>query len=343
MADTERLGRHRQAQPEEATPGRWTGRRLAAIITAMCVSAAAAFGVYDVWFSTGGGSGSGAGLPTTSASYVGFYSHGVPDSFTGIKAFTASTGIKPGVLVYYSGWMEPFQVRFARTVASEGAVPLVQINPTGIDLTKITDGHYDSYLRAYAQAVRNYGHPVIVSFGHEMNGSWYSWGYTHTSPATFVAAWRHIVSLFRTLGAANVTWMWTVNTTTQGQPGAGTGQAQTNVPSPGPWWPGSSYVDWVGIDGYYTSPSSMFASIFGPTITQVRAITRKPLIIAETAATAAADQPEKISDIFAGVRLYSLLGFIWFNSVHDLDWRVQGAASAAAFRRGAATFNLAKQ
>jgi hypothetical protein len=100
-------------------------------------------------------------------------------------------------------------------------------------------------------------------------------------------------------------------------------------------------VTWVGIDGYYTSSSEMFASVFGPTITQVRAVTRKPVIISETAATAAANQPQKISDIFAGVRLYGLLGFIWFNSVHDLDWRVTGAASVAAFRRGAATFDQA--
>ena len=29
--------------------------------------------------------------------------------------------------------------------------------------------------------------------------------------ATFVAAWRHIVTLFRAEGADNVTWLWTVN------------------------------------------------------------------------------------------------------------------------------------
>ena len=304
--------------------GRW---RIAAIITALCVAAAASFGVYDLWFAGPADGARSDTLPTTPASYIGFYSHGVPGSLAGVKAFTATTGIKPGLLVYYSGWLEPFQLTFARTATDEGAVPLVQINPTGINLGEIADGHYDSYLRAYTQAVRNYGHPVIISFGHEMNGSWYSWGYTHTSPATFVAAWRHIVTLFRTAGARNVTWMWTVNTTTQGQPGVGGKQAQTAVPSPRPWWPGDSYVTWVGIDGYYTSPSSMFASIFGPTVTQVRELTTKPVIIAETAATATAGQPAKISDIFAGIHLYGMLGFIWFNSVHDLDWRVGLAAS----------------
>ena len=32
------------------------------------------------------------------------------------------------------------------------------------------------------------------------------------------------------------------------------------------WWPGSSYVNWVGIDGYYYSPSDTFTKVFGGTI-----------------------------------------------------------------------------
>ena len=113
------------------------------------------------------------------------------------RRLPTATGVKPNVVVYYSGWMEPFQAGFATTVAHDGAVPLVQINPTGISVAAIAAGQYDTYLNAYAKAVRAYHHPVILSFGHEMNGHWYSWGYTHTSPTVFVAAWRHIVTLFR--------------------------------------------------------------------------------------------------------------------------------------------------
>jgi hypothetical protein len=69
-------------------------------------------------------------------------------------------------------------------------------------------GAADSYLRSYAAAVAAFGFPVILSFGHEMNGNWYSWGDGHTAPATFVAAWRHIVQVFRAEKAANVTWLW---------------------------------------------------------------------------------------------------------------------------------------
>ena len=119
---------------------------------------------------------------------------GVPISYAPVKAFTMATGVRPSVVVYYSGWHEPFQVGFARTAANEGAVPLVQMNPTRTNVAAIAAGRYDGYLSTYAKAVRSYHRPVILSFGHEMNGYWYSWGYTHTSPAVFVAAWRHIVN-----------------------------------------------------------------------------------------------------------------------------------------------------
>jgi mannan endo-1,4-beta-mannosidase len=264
-------------------------------------------------------------LPTTPGSYTGLYAEGAPLTFAGVKAFTKATGVRPDVVTYYSGWREPFKTSFANAAASDGAVPLVQMDPAGVSIAAIASGRYDSYLSAYAEAVRAYRHPVILSFGHEMNGYWYSWGYQHTSPAVFVAAWRHIVTLFRTRGTRNVTWMWTINTI----------HSRGDVPSPGPWWPGSSYVTWVGIDGYYYNSSMMFASLFGPTISVVRALTGKPILIAETAVAPVAGQPDKIADLFAGIRLYGLLGFVWFNSDHVEDWRLSSPVSIAAFRRDA--------
>ena len=263
-------------------------------------------------------------LPVKPDSYVGVYQSGAPHSYAGVTSFAAKTGIKPRLVVYYSGWFEPFQTGFAKTVAEHGAVPLVQINPTGINLAAIASGHYDAYLTSYAEAVRAYRYPVILGFGHEMNGSWYSWGYRHSSPATFVAAWRHIVTLFRELGARNVTWMWTVNIVHAGH----------SIAHPASWWPGSKYVTWVGLDGYYYKPSWKFAPLFGPTIAAIRQFTQAPMLIAETSVSPTTNQPAKIADLFAGVHLYGLLGFVWFNSVHIVDWRLHNAAAIAAFRRG---------
>lgn len=268
-------------------------------------------------------------LPTAPGSYIGLYTHGSPASYAGVKAFTMATGVTPSVVVYYSGWLEPFQVRFATTVAHDGAIPLVQIDPTSTSVAAIAGGQYDSYLSAYAKVVRAYHRPVILSFGHEMNGHWYSWGYTHTSPTVFVAAWRHIVTLFRALGAQNVTWLWTINTIHE----------TTGVPSPRPWWPGNSYVNWVGIDGYFTNSSSVFPSVFGPTIVYARALTHDPILISETSATPVTSQPAKIADLFAGIHLYGLLGFVWFDSSEGVDWRLRTPAAIAAFRQGASTLN----
>jgi Glycosyl hydrolase family 26 len=271
-------------------------------------------------------------LPTTPQSYLGVYVNGVPASYNGIRAFMNATGARPDVVMYYSGWYVPFPVRFARITANNGAVPLVQMDPAGISLAGIASGRYDAYLSAYAEAVRAYSHPVIMSFGHEMNGPWYQWGYTHTSATKFVAAWRHIVTLFRVLGAMNVTWLWTVNVINNTQDG--------RIPPPGPWWPGSSYVNWVGIDGYYLDSSWQFDSLFGPTIAQVRALTKDPILIAETGATPEADQPAKIADMFAGIHLYGLLGFVYFDATNyqGLDFGLSGPGAVAAFRKGASTF-----
>ncbi len=273
-----------------------------------------------------------SGLPATPGSYLGVYSPTAPSSYAGVTSFTSATGVRPRLVVYYSGWPEPFKTDFATAAAKHGAVPMVQIDPTDVSLTAIASGQYDRYLDAYATAVRSYHHPVILSFGHEMNAPWYSWGYQHTSPAAFVAAWRHIVALFRRLGAGNVTWLWTVNVI-QSQDG--------RTLRPAAWWPGSSYVTWVGVDGYYLKPSWQFTAIFGPTIVALRELTRDPILIAETSATHAAGQQDKVTNLFAGVHAYGLLGFVWFNAVTSHDYRIADPGAIAAFRREARAFGRA--
>jgi mannan endo-1,4-beta-mannosidase len=272
-------------------------------------------------------------LPPASGSYLGVYTKGVPASYEPVTAFTNVTGAKPNVVMYYSGWFVPFPERFATNVAKNGAVPLVQMNPDNTNLAKIASGRYDGYLSSYAEAVRAYRHPVIVSFGHEMNGNWSSWGYHHVSPKVFVAAWRHIVDVFRALDAKNVTWLWTVNIINDSRSG--------KVTNPREWWPGNSYVTWVGIDGYYLKPNWQFAPLFGPTIGAVRALTSAPILIAETGAVPAAGQPAKITDLFNGIRSYGLLGFVWFDTTNSVgeSFGISGPAAIAAFRQGASTYH----
>jgi mannan endo-1,4-beta-mannosidase len=275
-------------------------------------------------------------LPAHPASYLGAYAKGVPASYGPIQSFASATGVRPNIALYYSGWYEKFRSAFATRAKENGAVPFIQIEPRGIQLAAIADGLYNAYLQAFATEVADYGasthQGVIIGFGHEMNGYWYPWGRGHVRPAVFVAAWRHIVTVFRQQGADNVTWLWTVNII---DPARG-------IPSPAAWWPGDSYVTWVGIDGYYLKPSWTFASLFGPTIKAVRALTLDPILISETGVGTTSGQPGKVSDLFTGTRAYGLLGFVWFDARGTQDWRLSGPASLAAFRQGAKTYrNLA--
>lgn len=272
-------------------------------------------------------------LPAHAAAYLGAFAKGVPDSYAPMKSFAKATGAHPNVALYYSGWYEKFQSSFAAQAKGNGAVPFIQINPIGIQFSAIVRGVYDEYLETIATDIASYGastgQGVIIGFGHEMNGSWFPWGYGHLAPALFVAAWRHIVDVFRQQGAYDVTWLWTVNII----------DLRNRIPSPGPWWPGSSYVTWVGIDGYYLKPSWTFASLFGPTIKAVQALTHDPILISETGASPAVGQAAKVADLFAGVHSYGLLGFVWFDANGKQDWSLSSPAAAAAFRQGAKTFD----
>jgi mannan endo-1,4-beta-mannosidase len=272
-------------------------------------------------------------LPASAGSYLGVYTKGLPASYDGISSFKQSTGTTPDLVMYYSGWYVPFPATFAGTVAVHGAAPLIQMDPDKISISKIASGGSDAYLSQYAEAVKAYKHPVILSFGHEMNGTWSSWGYTKTPAATFVAAWKHIVTEFRALGATNVTWLWTANIINNTKSG--------KIPNPRPWWPGPAYVNWVGLDGYYLKSGWQFAPLFGPTINAVRQFTSAPILIAETGAQTTADQPAKVADLFAGVKKYGLLGLVYFdtaNSAHQ-EFGLSSQAAIDAFRKGAGPYH----
>jgi mannan endo-1,4-beta-mannosidase len=333
----------RRTAPPERPPGRSElrhgrrsqrrrHRRLLTVGLSVVAALAIAAGVAAYNRSSDQGGPLPVHLPAATGSYLGVYTKNLPDSYAGVSAFKTTTGITPDIVMYYSGWYVPFPTTFANTVASKGAAPLVQMDPDGIDISKIASGHYDGYLSAYAEAVRAYRHPVILSFGHEMNGDWYSWGYQHTSPAAFVAAWRHVVTLFRALGTTNVTWLWTVNVINDTQKGT--------IPRPNAWWPGSSYVNWVGVDGYYLKPNWQFAPLFGPTIGDIRTFTSDPILIAETGAEPVAGQSAKLADLFAGIKAYGLLGFVYFNTTNSLGQAFGLSSSAAidAYRKGASTY-----
>ncbi|HTX85358.1 MAG TPA: glycosyl hydrolase [Streptosporangiaceae bacterium] len=269
-------------------------------------------------------------VPVPASPLVGVFEPGAPGSWSQITQFTSATGVRPRIVVYYSPWNDPFSTSFARTAWDHDAYVLVQIQPGGVSIASIAAGDSDTYLRSYAGAVVAFGHPVILSFGHEMNGTWYSWGAGHTSPATFVAAWRHVVRVFRAAGAANVTWLWAVNSI------AGAASSLRR------WWPGAAWVDWTGIDGYYFRATDTFGSVFGSTIADIRTFSSAPLLIAETAVGTTSNRGSQIGALFAGVRAERLAGVVWFDEaqhagLYHQDWHLEDDPSALAAFTAAAT------
>jgi mannan endo-1,4-beta-mannosidase len=268
-----------------------------------------------------------ATLPAKPLSYLGVYEDGVPDSFSGVTQFQAAVGVQPNIALYYSSFYEQFKTAFADDAFDNAMTPAIQIEPFGVSMAGIAAGKYDNTLIAYADQVRDYGHAVIIGFAHEPNGTWYPWGSQNVSPAVWIAAWRHVVDVFTAQGADNVIWLWTVNS--QGADG----------PMAGAWWPGASYVDWIGIDGYYTDSGDDFSNVFGAVLSEVQGY-GKPIIISETAVgPGTGDQVGGIDNLFAGLRASRLLGLIWFDMAQDngqyqQDWRLEGSpALEAAFRR----------
>jgi Glycosyl hydrolase family 26 len=270
-----------------------------------------------------------ARLPARPGSYLGVFEPGAPTSFLPVERFGSAVGRRPNIALYYSGWRVPFRLSFADAARAHGAVPLIQLQPVNVSIAAIAAGKYDRYLRSYANAVREFGHPVIIGFAHEMNGSWYSWGTGHVSPATWVAAWRRVVTVFRHQGARNVTWLWTIH-------------HSADAAALRPYWPGRGYVTWVGIDGYLETPGNTFQNVFGDSIQAVREFTSKPILLSEAAAGPdTGREPQDITSMFAGMRSEHLLGLVWFDAdqdagVHHQDWRLEGnPAALAAFRRAA--------
>lgn len=270
-------------------------------------------------------------LPAAGDRYVGIITSRMPGTYAPARTFSAATGARVRIAGYYSGWTERFQSQFVQTAWRNGSMTMVDMDPYGGQsvMSGIADGKYDWYLYQFAHDVAAFGHPVIINFGHEMNGTWFSYGYTHVQPATFVSAFRRMHKIFELTGARNVTWMWTVNIPV----GKKTGPIA-------PFYPGNAYVDWAGIDGYDWVGDRTFGETFGPMLAQVRRLTRKPILIAETAVAPGPNAAMQVTSWLKGMASDHLLGFVWFdkNKSHDKtsdahDWRLEDdPAALAAFR-----------
>ena len=142
-------------------------------------------------------------------------------------------------LVFWSPWDKPYE-------QNRG--------PDKFNLNDIIAGKWDAYIDKWADAAREFGHPMIVAFGVEMNGDWFPWSgvyyggdawiedrETWAGPEHFKAAYRHVVDRVRARGASNIKWMFHTNNYSYPM------DTWNFAPT---YYPGSEYVDWLGLSVY---------------------------------------------------------------------------------------------
>jgi mannan endo-1,4-beta-mannosidase len=260
-------------------------------------------------------------LDPTGAKFFGVEAQDAP-AIGPVDAFATSVGRKPDIIGQYVAWDSSFDAKAVTTAWSYGAMYYIAWEPYDTTAAAIASGQSDGYITKFADAVRALNLPVAISFGHEMNGNWYPWGTDQTSASAFVAAWRHIHNLFVQAGASNVIWVWNPNIINP------VPQVQLE-----PYWPGDAYVDWVGITGYFPeSGPETFATLYGPTLAEIRQFTTKPVIIAETSVETGPSDIQALHSLVVGVkRHHDVLGFIWFDFDKDgVDWQIESRPTVRA-------------
>jgi hypothetical protein len=236
--------------------------------------------------------------------------------------FQKATSAYPSITVHYIWWGTPFPTSTILTDRRLGATNLLVLEPQGVSLTGIADGREDAYLKKFAAAERSLGLPILLSFGPEANGNWYSWGAHHITPALYVAMWRQVHDVIEADGGTKITWLWQMNT---------------------PWpqsepmsllWPGKAYVNEVGLDSQMESPGETFSYVFGPSLSQVRAITSDPILISEVSVRVEAGIAPEITSLFKGACQDHLMGVILFDVYSEWEFD-HDTQAVAAFRKAA--------
>ena len=234
----------------------------------------------------------------------------------------------------YYDWTGRFPDAGEAAMAAQGTTPLMawylpdKTIGSSHSLGQITSGADDAWITAQANAIKAFGHRVLLRLAPEMNGTWY--GYSG-DPSAYVAAWRHVHDVFTRVGAANVTWVWCPNVT------------------PANWdayYPGARYVDVIGVDGFsntiYTWQTfqQMFDGFFAHFASFAPG---KPQLVAETATNSGAGLPgagvgsaasfisgmqSYLKDV-AGPR-YDVVGVCWFDTDtnNGYNWRVDQTSVA---------------
>jgi mannan endo-1,4-beta-mannosidase len=290
-------------------------------------------------------------FPATGSAFFGVFTDKGPGDLADYNGFVQAAGKGPQVMMFASGWAarphfdrQPFD-----RIVNRGMLPMLGWEPwdyraeskqdrdrgtqPAFRLAKIAGGDYDGFLTEWANGIKDLGYPVAIRFAHEMNGYWYPWceSANGNQAGDYVKAWRHVHDLFERAGAGNAIWVWSPNVVYE------------NATPLATLYPGDSYVDWVGLSGYYGTAGmetyQTFDQIFRPTLSEIKGISHRPVVVTETAATdAQGRKADWITDLLQSLPKHpEIIGFLWYESVKETDWRIAASpAAGAAFAQGVA-------
>jgi len=288
----------------------------------------------------------------------GFALEGLPITGKQIQSIEKDTGLRPELVVFFLQWpADPTETGFPApsldTIRNRGALPCLTWEPMYyqnnremiIPADQILNGTYDAYLTAFAQEAKLWGDPFIIRFAHEMNTNRYHWGenrldqYGPQSPATYRQMYRHVVDIFRKIGADNVLWAFSPNA--ESVPNSSY-DATASWNRAGHYYPGNDYVDIIGIDGYnwgttqtmamngWQSRWLSFAAIFGPMYKEMTSLAPdKPVLVFETASAEQGGRKDQwIEEAFATATAWNMKGIVWFQADKEVDWRINSSGTS---------------
>jgi hypothetical protein len=177
--------------------------------------------------------------------YVGYYQLS-RDSEIDASQFKTKTGIKPHIVSWPADFSTPFPNGSVAAFQKMNIVPLISWEPRfwnqsqTVTLESIAKGSWDAYLKTWAIQIRKLEKPVLISFAPEFNSEQYPWGTPNNDQNgdRYVAAYRHVVALFRSEGVSNAIFVWTILPVCYPI-------AEWNDPFA--MYPGDEYVDWIGL------------------------------------------------------------------------------------------------
>ncbi len=247
----------------------------------------------------------------------------------GVKAFNQLQGRNLDIVHMYMDWSTNFN-SIRNNVDSaylNNAVILITWEPWEYDTVQIMNGNADNYIKRMAQDMKSYGKEIWLRPLHEANGDWYPWAIGYSSGrntnSTYIAAFRHIVDIFRNEGANNVKWVFTLNCDNVGP----------NTSYEG-IYPGDNYVDYNSIDGYnwgttqsWGSTWNTFDQIFSRSYNSLKNYNR-PIFIAEWAsAEIGGNKAQWITDSFNTIKSSypKIFAAVWFSHNKETDWRINSS------------------